>query len=228
MQAFSFAIRTVRARREHSQDTRFDAVTHNLPMPPSSEGAGPELTDRSRDSYAACDYAALTPCKLAEVTRGHGVDFATALLYDRIRHAEPHRTFIEAVDASDPAASIPPTSARLLIAPAAFWREYPQYGADGAAVLAVAGALGISAERIPTLSTGGATENARIIREALAKEEDGSVILVSLSKGGRMCGWRSRNAERRCGRCGRGSTSAGWCTERRWWTSSSPGPGGGG
>lgn len=150
----------------------------------STEGAGPELTDRSRDSYADCDYDALTPRKLADVTREHGVDFATALLYDRIRHAEPHRAFIEAVDAIDPAASLPPTSARLLIAPAAFWREYPQLGADGAAVLAVARELGISAERIPTRSTGGVTENARIIRDALAKEEDGSVILVSLSKGG--------------------------------------------
>lgn len=112
------------------------------------------------------------------------MDCATALLYDRIRSAEPHRAFIEAVDAIDPAASLPPTTARLLIAPAAFWREYPQLGADGAAVLAVARELGISAERIPTRSTGGVTENAGIIREALAKEEDGSVILVSLSKGG--------------------------------------------
>ncbi len=124
------------------------------------------------------------PPVLPRVSREHGVDFATALLYDRLRNAEPHRAFIEAVDAIDPAAPLPPTPARLLIAPAAFWREYPQLGADGAAVLALARALGISAERIPTHSTGGVTENARIIREALAKEADGSIILVSLSKGG--------------------------------------------
>ncbi|WP_331875359.1 hypothetical protein [Longimicrobium sp.] len=153
-------------------------------MQTSTGGAGPGLTEPSRDSYGECDSAALSSRKLAEVTREHGVDSATALLYDRIRNAEPHRAFIEAVDAVDPAAPLPPTSARLLIAPAAFWREYPQIGADGAAVLAVARELGISAERIPTRSTGGVTENARIIREALAKEADGSVILVSLSKGG--------------------------------------------
>jgi hypothetical protein len=88
------------------------------------------------------------------------------------------------VDSADLTTSLPQTSARLLIAPAAFWREYPQFGADGAAVLAVARALGISAGRITTRSTGSVTENARIIRDVLAKEEDGSVILVSLSKGG--------------------------------------------
>jgi hypothetical protein len=153
-------------------------------MPTSTGSVGPELRDRFRDSYADCDYAALTPFKLAEVTRERGVDFATALLYDRIRRAEPHRALIDTVDAIDPTASLPSTSARLLIAPAAFWREYPQLGSDGAAVLAIARELGISAERIPTHSTGGVTENARILREALVKEADGSVILVSLSKGG--------------------------------------------
>jgi hypothetical protein len=37
---------------------------------------------------------------------------------------------------------------------------------------------------IRTPSTGSVSENARVIREALAKEADGSVILASLSKGG--------------------------------------------
>ena len=160
-----------------------DAVTPN-PMPTSTRSAGPELTDRLHQSYADFDYAALTPRMLADVTREHGVDAATALMYDRIRHAEPHRSFIEAVDAIDPAASLPRTSARLLIAPAAFWREYPQLGADGAAVLAVARELGMSVELIATHSTGGVAENARIIGDALNAEKDGSVILVSLSKGG--------------------------------------------
>lgn len=112
------------------------------------------------------------------------MDIATALWYDRVRHAEPHRAFIEAVEALDADAALPPTSTRLLVAPAAFWREYPQFGADGAAVLGVARALGLDAEMIRTASTGSVSENARIIREALEKEEDGSVVLASLSKGG--------------------------------------------
>lgn len=121
---------------------------------------------------------------LADMIREHEVDAATALLYDRIRSAEPHRAFIEGVEALDADAALPPTAARVLLAPAAFWREYPQFGADGAAVLAVARALGMDAEMIRTPSTGSVSENARIIRKALAKEEDGSVVLVSLSKGG--------------------------------------------
>ena len=44
--------------------------------------------------------------------------------------------------------------------------------------------LGIDAEMIRTPSTGSVSENARAIREALAKEADGSVVLASLSKGG--------------------------------------------
>ncbi len=142
------------------------------------------LLRRVHDGSEQCDHAALTAEELAHVTRENGLDAATALWYDYIRQTEPHRAFIEAVEALDPAASLPPTSARLLVAPAAFWREYPQFGADGAAVRAVARALGMDAELIPTRSTGSVSENARIICEALEKEEDGSVVLVSLSKGG--------------------------------------------
>jgi hypothetical protein len=140
--------------------------------------------ERARSSYPEYDYAALTPAVLAQLTREHGVDFATALWYERVRSAEPHRGFIQAVEALDADAALPPTSARLLLAPAAFWREYPQFGADGAAVLDVARALGMDAEMIRTPSTGSVSENAHVIREALAKEADGSVILASLSKGG--------------------------------------------
>ncbi|HEY0016627.1 MAG TPA: hypothetical protein VGC13_09925 [Longimicrobium sp.] len=121
---------------------------------------------------------------MRNLTREYGVDFATALWYDRVRSAEPHRAFIEAVEALDADAALPPTSARLLLAPAAFWREYPQFGADGAAVLAVARDLGLDVEMIRTPSTGSVSENARVIREALEREADGSVVLASLSKGG--------------------------------------------
>lgn len=153
-------------------------------MKSSTEAAEAEPFSQARSSYPAYDFAALTPAVLAQLTREHGVDTATALWYDRVRSAEPHRAFIEAVEAVDADAALPPTSARVLVAPAAFWREYPQFGADGAAVLAVARGLGMDAEMIRTPSTGSVSENARVIREALAKEADGSVILASLSKGG--------------------------------------------
>jgi hypothetical protein len=152
-------------------------------IPPLTAGPEQSLAE-ARASYPEYDYAALTPAVLAQLTREHGVDFATALWYDRVRRAEPHRAFIEEVDALDAEAALSTNSARLLVAPAAFWREYPQFGADGAAVLNVARELGMDAEMIRTPSTGSVSENACVIREALAKEEDGSVILASLSKGG--------------------------------------------
>lgn len=145
---------------------------------------GVHLPQQPADTGTEYNYASLTPAVLAQLTREHGVDFATALWYDRVRNAEPHQAFIQAVEALDADAALPPTSARLLLAPAAFWREYPQFGADGAAVLAVARGLGMDAEMIRTPSTGSVSENARVIREALEREEDGSVVLVSLSKGG--------------------------------------------
>lgn len=144
----------------------------------------PVRASQVRSSDPQYDYAALTPAVLAQLTREYGVDFATALWYDRVRNAEPHRAFIEAVEALDADAALPPASARVLVAPAAFWREYPQFGADGAAVLEVARGLGMRADRIDTPSTGSVSENARVIREALEREADGSVVLVSLSKGG--------------------------------------------
>jgi hypothetical protein len=142
------------------------------------------ILQRARTSYPEHNCASLSAPVLAELTRAHGVDFATALWYDRVRSAEPHRAFIEAVEALDADAALPPTSARLLVAPAAFWREYPQFGADGAAVLEVARALGMDAEMIRTPSIGSVSENARVIRDALEREADGSVVLASLSKGG--------------------------------------------
>jgi hypothetical protein len=139
---------------------------------------------QARSICGGFDYAALTPAVLTQLTREHGVDSMTAVWYDRVRHTEPHRAFIGAVEALDADAALPLTSARLLVVPAAFWREYPQFGADGAAVLAVARALGMDAEMIRTPSTGSVSENARVICEALEREADGSVVLASLSKGG--------------------------------------------
>jgi hypothetical protein len=47
-------------------------------------------------SFPDDDYTSLTAPVLAELTREHGVDFATALWYDRVRSAEPHRAFVDA------------------------------------------------------------------------------------------------------------------------------------
>lgn len=76
---------------------------------------------QARGSYPRYDLATLTPAVLAQAIREYGVDFATALWYDRIRSTEPHRVFIDAVEAVDADAALPLTSARLLVAPAAFW-----------------------------------------------------------------------------------------------------------
>jgi hypothetical protein len=57
------------------------------------------LLTQVRTGYVEYNYAALTLTVLAHLTTQHGVDFATALWYHRLRRAEPHRAFIEAVEA---------------------------------------------------------------------------------------------------------------------------------
>jgi hypothetical protein len=71
-----------------------------------------------------------------------------------------------------------------MIAPAALYQEWPAFGGDGRAVQEAALEIGLASTRIPVPSLGSVSENAAIIRAALALESEKSVVLVSLSKGG--------------------------------------------
>ena len=120
--------------------------------------------------------------------------------------SEPHREFIATIQrlmqAGSPQAATripaakgkpsldaaPPRDVRLVIVPAAFYRENPRSGADGHVVRAQAERLGWTVESIPLASDGSTLANARTICEWLRARStahgDERLVLVSLSKGG--------------------------------------------
>lgn len=125
------------------------------------------------------DLAGLTASRLAELARNEGLDFATALLYDRVRRVPANATFWQA--AQQPAK----LSVDLIgIVPGAFHRQHRNTGANGERILAIARELGCEATVIPTPSFGTLDENAQIILRWLAKHRGRRIALVSLSKGG--------------------------------------------
>src|SRR5687767_8311475 len=70
------------------------------------------------------DYTALTREELARLSQSHGVDFPTALFYDRVRRSSEHGPFIEEFDNIRPDLdNLPRLGGKLLVAPAAFYRE---------------------------------------------------------------------------------------------------------
>jgi hypothetical protein len=118
---------------------------------------------------------------MVDLTAREGIDLATAVLYLWAR--QRHRAFIDAVDAFEPTPGarldLPGT---LLIAPAAGWRERPEYGGDGAVIRSIAEDLGIATGLIELGSTASIAHNAALLRRALAEHPASSVILATASK----------------------------------------------
>ena len=143
------------------------------------------LLDRARAAYPELHYAALTHDVLAELSAREGVDFATALFFDRIRRSPEHGPFVRAIEAIEPDLSaLPRVPGTLLVAPAAFYREYPEFGGDGLIVRQIAGEFGMETRVADVPSVGSVTQAADALAAALRGCGDGTVVLASLSKGG--------------------------------------------
>jgi hypothetical protein len=113
-----------------------------------------------------------------------GLDFATALLYDRIVRSPEHGRFIQRLDALPTERINSRLEATLVIVPGAFYVEFPHTGADGRMLREEASRFGCRSEMIPLVSFGGLAENVRILCDWLTSRPPGNVILASLSKGG--------------------------------------------
>jgi len=122
----------------------------------------------------------------AAIEPAESIGEATERLYRSVRESEPHRSFIEDIDLLmlEPERPHPPMDAKLVIVPAAFYRENPRSGADGRVVRAQAESLGWTVDTIPLESDGSTLANARTIRDWLAAQSGSRIVLVSLSKGG--------------------------------------------
>lgn len=127
----------------------------------------------------------LTPGRLAAVAAEEGVDFATALLFDRLVGSPEHGPFIDEVNelrAAPPRGELGEVT--FAVAPGAFYREMPHIHADGALLRAMAARCGCRTELIPVPSTAGLEENARILVDWLLAQPARPILLASLSKGG--------------------------------------------
>ena len=134
--------------------------------------------------------ATLADCSahaLAQLTRSHGIDFATALFFDRLAASPRHRPFIERVDAHQHVfrsnTPVPKIDAALVIVPGAYYLEYPQFGGDGRLLREVAEPMGIRTHLIPLPSTSPLRQSAALINEFLRKLPRQRILLASLSKG---------------------------------------------
>lgn len=126
------------------------------------------------------------------LTKSEGIDLATAIYYQAILASPIHGPFVHAVDAES-AAPLPLTSFaqsryRLLIVPALYYQELPQYGGDGQAIAQIAQACGFEVTVAPLLSKGSLSDNATILWDTICRlvdEGEGKeLLLLSLSVGG--------------------------------------------
>lgn len=118
----------------------------------------------------------------AALSHAEGLDFATAVLHERILDVPENAAFLRA--ARD-AGRAPAINADLIgVVPGAFHREHRNTGADGARVLAIARESGCEAELIPVGSFATLSDSTQTILHWLEAHRGRRIALVSLSKGG--------------------------------------------
>jgi hypothetical protein len=152
----------------------------------TADAAEKALLQRAADWPEYSSLADLTADVLERLTREQGVDFATALLFDRLRKSPANARFIERIDAlrEFPRPPVSGVDATVVIVPGALYRERPDLGSDGRLVREVAESFNLRTDFIPLVSFGSVTHNARLIREWFMNHSPENVVLVSLSKGG--------------------------------------------
>jgi hypothetical protein len=120
---------------------------------------------------------------LRNISRQTGIDFATALLFDRVKKA--HAEFIDKIDRLR--ANVDELTfdrnVAVGIVPASFYKEKPRSGADGHVILEATARAGISAELIPLHSVGTLAQNSEVILKWLRERAGQRIILISLCKG---------------------------------------------
>ncbi len=145
------------------------------------------LLDRAANFPECRTLETLTDKTLRQITRDEGVDFATALLFDRFQKSREQAKFIQRINDLRRQPS-PPSGAKnavkVVIVPGALYVERPEMGGDGRIVREAAAAAGFLTELIPTASFGPVVKNGALIRAWLEQHAQERIILVSLSKGG--------------------------------------------
>jgi hypothetical protein len=119
--------------------------------------------------------------KLLDISRAHGLDFATALLFDRLLNHPEHSAFYKRVQAGPEA--VPGELPIVGIVPGAFYREHKNTGADGARLAAILKSIGCDVEVVSLESFGSLKQNAALIGQWVKEKSGERVTLITLSKG---------------------------------------------
>jgi len=145
-----------------------------------------ELLQEASAWTGAPAHVELTQSQLAQIAAEKGLNFATALLYQRLRASRRHGPFIERIEAlmNRPRNEAERMEVLVAVAPGAFYREMPGSGADGRLLRRRVAAYGCRTAVIPTNGVGTAQENGRIIRDWVREHSGEKILLASLSKGG--------------------------------------------
>jgi len=156
-----------------------------LPSRPMLVHAGDDaLLERAARLHEHPSLSDLTLGFLQRLAEEEGIDFATALLYDRLIRSPQHGPGVAHIEAppETPVGRRPPIT--LAIVPGACYVEYPHTGAGGERLGAIAETLGCQTKVVPIKSFGSLAENAQTICDWLSCCTDDRIIVVSLSKGG--------------------------------------------
>ncbi len=146
-----------------------------------------ELLERAASYPDYREFSDLDDEAVRQITRREGVDFATALLFDRLVRSADHGSSIQRIHAyREPNSELRiPADVLFAIVPGALYTEHPENGADGFAIRAAAERLGCRTELIPLPTMGLPSENAGHLCDWLQSRDAGErIILISLSKGG--------------------------------------------
>jgi hypothetical protein len=142
------------------------------------------LLDRAA-AWPGCALEELTADRVQEITRSEGVDFATALLFDRVRRSERYGPFIARLEAeADGGPGAWPSGVTLAVVPGAFHVDRPETGADGKFLVALARRYGAAAVTVPLPGFGSVRAGARVLVDWLRGRPEETLLLASLSKGG--------------------------------------------
>ena len=169
-----------------SPNTTVDAQLTDLPEAAFilKDVARPAELSAVRTLYPQMELQDLTSEFLHQLTRRHSVDMATALLFDRICRRPGNLSFLKTIRAiSDAGIGKLDQNVRIILLPAAFYAQHPQYGGDGRLVEATAAALDLPYSLVPLDSLDGLETNAKIIAEFLTGIKEERIIVVTLSKG---------------------------------------------
>ena len=151
----------------------------------------PLVSNEDRILWAAAnacpEYRCLTDLStelLARIAADRGIDFATALLFDRLRRSPLNEEFIATIEASDGSGSTGQVPADVVIMPGAFYQHHSHTGADGKQIMDIVRQLGWNGHRVPVRSLAPMEENAEVLSRFLKSLAANRILIVSLSKGG--------------------------------------------